>query len=173
MSAPTNQPDIRFRRTRPIRAPRGPVWPNLRAVQFSALIALLAAAAGVSVHLSTIALAAPGDSPTEAIQIDTDGRFSGSVEPQSARWYRFSYRGGTPVTITLAYEPPVGGKVDLALYTGDPANPRAESLPIARRDNTLSATWSDPSGRDVFLQVIDTGPVVSIGFVGSVQPTGA
>jgi hypothetical protein len=142
-------------------------------IRFKQACVLLATTALLSAQLWTPAIAAPGDGPLEAIPIDIDGRFSGSVEPQSARWYRFSYRGGTPVTITVAYEPAIAGKVDLAVYTGDPANPRAENLPVARRDNTLSAVWSDPSGRDVFLQVIDTGPVVGIGFVGSVQPTGA
>ena len=140
---------------------------------FKAACVLLATTALVSAHLWTSALAAPGDDPTEAIPIDVDGRFSGSVDPQSARWYRFSYRGSTPVRITVAYEPPVAGGVDLALYTGDPANPRAENLFVTRRDNTLSTVWSDPSGRDVFLQVIDTGPAVGIGFTGSIAPGGA
>jgi hypothetical protein len=142
-------------------------------IRFKAACVLLATTALALAHLWTSALAAPGDGPTEASAIDTDGRFSGSVDPQSARWYRFLYRGGTPVAITVAYEPAVAGGVDLALYTGDAANPRAENLSVARRDNTLSATWSDPSGRDVFLQVINTGPVVGIGFVGSIQPVGA
>jgi hypothetical protein len=134
---------------------------------------LLAATALLSAQLTRLAIAASGDRPTEAIPIDTDGRFSGSVEPQSARWYRFAYRGGTPVTVTLAYAPSAAGQIALALYTGDPANPRAENLPLVRRDSTLSVTWSDPSGRDVFVQVTDTGPVVGIGFVGSIQPTAA
>ena len=173
MIAPAHGTDIRFGKTRLSRETVGTFWSSLRPGRFRAALVLLATTALLSTHVSTIAMAAPGDSPTEAIPIDTDGRFSGSVEPQSARWYRFSYRGGTTVTITLAYEPPAAGNVNLALYTGDPANPRAENMPVARRDNTLSAAWSDPSGRDVFLQVIDSGPVVSIGFVGSIQPSAA
>ncbi len=173
MIAPAHGTDIRFGKTRLSRETVGTFWSSLRPGRFRAALVLLATTALLSTHVSTIAMAVPGDSPTEAIPIDTDGRFSGSVEPQSARWYRFSYRGGTPITITLVYEPPAAGKVDLALYTGDAANPRAENLPVARHDNTLSAAWSDPSGRDVFLQVIDTGPAVGIGFVGSIQPTGA
>src|SRR5690348_5893838 len=41
--------------------------------------------------------AAPGGTPSEAVGIAGDGRFSGQVGPQSARWYRFSYRGNTPL----------------------------------------------------------------------------
>jgi hypothetical protein len=135
--------------------------------------AFLVIAALAATHLGTRALAAPGDTPTEAIPIDVDGRFAGAVAPQSARWYRFAYRGGTPVTITLAYQPATSASVGLAVYTGDAANPRTEELLIQRRDNTVSAVWSDPNGRDVFLQVTNTGPVTSIGFVGTITPTGA
>ncbi len=132
------------------------------------LIAALAAT-----HLATRALAAPGDTPSEAIPIDVDGRFAGAVAPQSARWYRFAYRGGTPVTITLAYQPAASATLGLAVYTGDAANPRAEDVSVARRDNTVSAVWSDPNGRDVFVQVTNTGPVTGVGFVGSIAPGGA
>src|SRR5439155_22969032 len=59
------------------------------------------------------------------------------------------------------------------LYSGDPSNPRAENLSPVRRNNTLSGSWSDPSARDVLIQVINTGPVGSVGFVGSIQPTSA
>src|SRR5207249_106124 len=95
------------------------IAPGLRPnIRFKEACVVLATTTLLWTHVSTVAMAAPGDSPAEAIPIDTDGRFSGSVDPQSARWYRFSYRGGTPVTITLAYEPATASKVDFALYTG-------------------------------------------------------
>ncbi len=137
------------------------------------LVILLAIAALLSAQLWSYAFAAPGDGPTGAIAIDTDGHFAGSVAPQSTRWYRFAYRGTTSVTITLAYAPTTAGGVNFALYTGDPANPRAEALNVTRRDNTLSTVWSDPNARDVLLQVVNSGPVASIGFVGSIQPGAA
>ena len=119
------------------------------------------------------ASAAPGASPSEAIVIGSDGQFSGAVGPQSAQWFRFSYRGATPISIVVAYQPASATGIDFDLYTGDASNPRAEGLSPIRRNNTLSATWSDPNQRDVFLQVVDTGPVASAGFVGSIQPTSA
>jgi hypothetical protein len=73
----------------------------------------------------------------------------------------------------VAYEPSGASGVDFDLYTGDPLNPRSENLSPARRDNTLSASWSDPSARDVLLQVVNTGPVDGVGFVGSIQPPAA
>src|SRR5919204_4192191 len=90
-------------------------------------IGLVLAAAAVGLG-PLLASAAPGDSPTEAAAIGPDGRFSGTVRPQSARWYRFSYRGGSVLSIVVAYEPAGATSVNFALYTGDPSNPRAESL---------------------------------------------
>src|SRR5262249_14575523 len=117
--------------------------------------------------------AAPGSSPSEAIAIGTDGRFSGTVGPQSVQWFRFSYLGVTSLNIVLAYEPASASGINFALYTGDVGNPRAETLSPIRHNNTLSASWSDPSARDVLLQVVNTGPVGGAGFVGSIQPVSA
>jgi len=133
-------------------------------------LAILAAILSMSPLLAT---AAPGGSPSEAIPIGGDGRFSGSVAPQSAQWFQFSYRGSTPISIVVAYEPAGPSGIGLGLYTGDPSNPRADSITLVRRDNTLSATWSDPNQRNVFLQVVNTSPVASVGFVGSIQPASA
>jgi hypothetical protein len=120
-----------------------------------------------------LARAASGSSPSDAIAVGNDGRFSGAVGPQSAQWFRFSYRGATPLNIVLAYEPAGATGLDFDLYTGDPSNPRAENLSPVRRNNTLSVSWFDPSARDVFLQVFSNSPVGTIGFVGSIQPNSA
>jgi hypothetical protein len=135
-------------------------------------IALVLVAAALSVT-PLLARASAGSTPAEAIAVGSDGRFSGRLGPQSAQWFRFSYRGATPLTVVVAYEPSGASGVDFDLYTGDPSNPRAENLSPVRRDNTLTASWSDPSARDVLLQVVNTGPVASVGFFGSVQPTSA
>jgi hypothetical protein len=132
--------------------------------------ALLAAALGIG---PLVAGAAPGSSPSDAIAVGTDGRFSGTVGPQSVQWFRFSYRGVTSLNIVLSYEPASASGVNFVLYTGDAGNPRAENLSPVRRNNTLSASWSDPSARDVLLQVVNTSPVGSAGFVGSIQPVSA
>src|SRR5262249_48719607 len=92
---------------------------------------------------------------------------------QSVQWFRFSYRGVTSLNIVLSYEPVSASGINFVLYTGDVANPRAENLSPVRRNNTLSASWSDPSARDALLQVVNTGPVGGAGFVGSIQPVGA
>ena len=133
-------------------------------------LTLLAAMLSLSPLLAS---AAPGGSPTEAIAIGSDGRFSGNVTPQSAQWFHFSYRGSSPISIVLAYEPSGATGVVLGLFTGDPSNPRAENISPVRRDNTLTATWSDPNPRDVLVQVLNSSPVGSVGFVGSIQPTSA
>ncbi|HYW88106.1 MAG TPA: hypothetical protein VFB50_10075, partial [Chloroflexota bacterium] len=73
----------------------------------------------------------------------------------------------------MAYEPASASGINFALYTGDVGNPRAETLSPIRHNNTLSASWSDPSARDVLLQVVNTGPVGGAGFVGSIQPVTA
>jgi hypothetical protein len=120
-----------------------------------------------------LASAAPGNTPSEAIVIGGDGRFAGTVGAQSAQWFRFSYRGGTPLSINVAYEPAASTGTSINLYTGDPANPRSEMISPVRRDNTLTATWSDPNQRDVLLQVVNVSPAGSVGFIGSIQPTSA
>src|ERR1051326_8835346 len=137
---------------------------------FASVACLLLAALGLA---PLLAIAAPGGSPAEAIVIGGDGRFSGTVGPQAAQWFRFSYRGVTPLAIVVAYEPSTATGIDFELYTGDASNPRSEGISTARRDNTLSASWSDASARDVLLQVVNTRPVGSAGFIGSIQPTGA
>lgn len=133
-------------------------------------LTLLAAVVSLSPLLVS---AAPGGSPGEALGVGSDGRFAGTVAPQSAQWFSFSYRGATPVSIVVVYEPATATGVDFNLYTGDASSPRLENLSTVRRDNTLSATWSDPNPRDVLLQVVNTSPVRSIGFVGSIQPSSA
>src|SRR5689334_13547643 len=109
------------------------------AIRYVGLVLLAA-----SVSLSPlIAGAAPGGSPPEAISVGGDGRFSGTVGPQTAQWFRFAYRGATPITVVVAVEPATASGIGVGLYTGDASNPRAESIAPVRRDNTLSATWSD------------------------------
>ncbi len=139
---------------------------------FLASAGLVLVAAGLFLG-PLLAAAAPGSSPSEAVTIGNDGRFSGNVGPQTAQWFHFSYRGATQINIVLAYEPTTATGVDFDLYTGDPSNPRVENLTPVRRDNTLSASWADPNARDVFIQVTNTNPVASAGFVGSIQPTTA
>jgi hypothetical protein len=45
----------------------GTLWPSLRPGRFRAPLVLLATTALLLTHVSTIAMAVPGDSPTEAI----------------------------------------------------------------------------------------------------------
>ena len=136
------------------------------------LVAVFLIAAVLSLN-PLLVVAAPGGTPSEAIAVGSDGRFSGTVGPQSAQWFRFSYRGTVPLNIVLAYEPASTTGINFDLYIGDPTNPRAQGLSPVRRDNTLSASWMDLNARDVFLQVVNVSPGAGVGFVGSIQPTSA
>jgi hypothetical protein len=145
--------------TRPGRPSTVPLWTSVWC-----LLTLL------SGSLPAVALAAQADSAVNAIAIGSDGYFVGSITPQTSLWYRFPYKGGQPVTITLDYEPATASRVDFSVYTGDASTPRQEADTPTRTDNSLSLIWHDASPRDVYLRVVNNSPDTSASFVGNVTP---
>jgi hypothetical protein len=120
------------------------------------------------------ALAAPGDSAAEALGVGPDGRFAGTAQPQKSTWYVIHYQGSdTAATITLEYQPEDSNRTEIFLHTGTPQNPRRESDTATRSGNTLTITFSDPSARDVFIEVQNGHSDRRVSFVGSVSPSSA
>ena len=60
-----------------------------------------------------IAQAATGGSPSDAIPVGSDGRFSGIDQASKSTWYRFPYVGGTTATVTVTYEPADSSRMDV------------------------------------------------------------
>jgi hypothetical protein len=135
----------------------------------SALLGLLAVLSGL---LPGVVLAAQADSAASAFAIGPDGRFVGTLSPQSGLWYHVAYTGGAPITVTVAYEPATANRVDFFVYTGDASQPRQETDTPTRANNSLSLTWSDPSPRDLFVRVVNNATDTSASFVGTIAPTG-
>jgi len=118
--------------------------------------------------------AQPGSSATEAIPIAANGRFGATVPAQSSTWLRFAYLGhDQEATISVTFVPSESPLVDLFIYTGSADAPRAESSVAARDANTLTQTFSDPSARDVYVQIVNNHQDRVLGFVGRITPTSA
>jgi hypothetical protein len=122
-----------------------------------------------------VAQAATGTSPSDAIPIGTDGKFSGVDQPSRSTWYRLTYVANTQATVTVTYEPADSNRMDMFLFTptSDPNNPRQEGVSSTRTNNVLTITFSDPNSRDVLVKVENDHPDRTVSFVGAVTPTTA
>src|SRR5919199_5700210 len=130
---------------------------------------------GLMSGILPIAQAATGGSPSDAIPVGSDGRFSGIDQASKSTWYRFAYVGGTTATVTVTYEPADSNRMDMFLFTptSDPNNPRQEGVSSTRTNNVLTITFSDPNSRDVLVKVENDHPDRTVSFVGAITPTTA
>jgi len=120
------------------------------------------------------AQAQTGSSATDAIPVGTDGKFAGTDAPSTSVWYKFNYIGGGQVaTVTLTFEPADSNRLDVFLFTGDPANPTsAGGAGSTLTGNVRTVSYSDPGGaRVVFIKVENDHPDRSVSFVGALTPT--
>jgi hypothetical protein len=125
------------------------------------------------IGLMPTAEAQNGSSPTEAIPINTDGRWAGTTGPSASLWYKFNYiGGGQQVTLTLTMEPPDATRLDFFIYTGDPSNPGQVGGLSSLSGNVRTLTYSDSGGpRSVFIKVENDYSDRSVSFVGTLSPT--
>src|SRR5262252_9204356 len=113
--------------------------------------------------------AQPGSSATEAIPIAAHGRFGATVPAQSSTWLRLAYLGhDQEATISVTFVPAESPLIDLVVYTGSADAPRAENSVAARDANALTQTFSDPSARDVFVQIVNDHQDRALSFVGRI-----
>jgi hypothetical protein len=114
-----------------------------------------------------------GSSATEAIPIGVDGKFAGTTGFDSSLWYKFNYVGGNQTsTVTVTFEPPDATRLDIFIFTGDPANPHQEAASSVLSGNVRTITFADPGGaRVVFVRVKNDYTDRTVSFVGNVQPT--
>lgn len=122
-----------------------------------------------------VAEAASGASPSDAIPVGSDGKFSGVDQPSRSTWYRFTYVANTQATVSVAYEPPDSNRMDIFIFTptADPNAPRQEGVSSTRTNNIMTITFSDPNSRDVLVKVENDHPDRTVSFVGAVTPTTA
>src|SRR5919199_6391012 len=146
-----------------------------RVVRRLAPWAVVVLVGGLMSGILPIVQAATGASPSDAIPVGTDGKFSGIDQPSKSTWYRFNSVGGQPATVTVTYEPADSQRMDIFLFTptSDPNSPRQENVSSTRTNNQLSIVWNDPSSRYVLVKVENDHPDRSVSFVGAVTPTTA
>ena len=114
-----------------------------------------------------------GTSAADAFPVGPDGKFAGTAGPSQSVWYKFNYvGGGSPVTITLSFEPADSNRLDFFVLTGDPSSPQQVSTLSTLSGNTRTLTFSDPgAARVVFIKVENDHTDRSVSFVGSLSPT--
>lgn len=127
------------------------------------------------VGIMPTAQAQSGSSASDAIPIQVDGKFAGTDSASQSLWYKFNYvGGGSPVTVSVTFEPENATRLDFFLWTGDPSNPALNSTTSTLSGNTRTMTYSDSGGaRVVFIQVKNDYSDRSVSFVGSITPTTA
>ncbi len=119
------------------------------------------------------AFAQTGASASDAIPIGSDGRFTATTAAQQSTWFRFAYAGESQVaTITVTYTPADAGRTDFFVYSGPPDSPRQEPSTPTRTNNSLALDVSDPSPRDLFIQVVNNNDR-AVSYVGTITPSGA
>lgn len=120
------------------------------------------------------AQAQTGASAADAIPITSDGRFSGTDAPSTSLWYKFNYLGkNQTATITVTFEPPDSTRLDIFLYTGDPANPSQVSgstSSLSGNTRTISYTSGASDVTVIFLKVENDHPDRTVSFVGTITP---
>jgi hypothetical protein len=146
--------------------------PLVRRLAPWAVVALVGA---LTSGILPIAQAATGTSPSDAIPVGADGKFSGVDQPSKSTWYRFNSVGGQAATVTVTYEPADSSRMDMFLFTptSDPNNPRQENVSSTRTNNQLSIVFNDPNSREVLVKVENDHPDRTVSFVGVVTPTTA
>ncbi|HLZ29692.1 MAG TPA: hypothetical protein VKV73_20425 [Chloroflexota bacterium] len=124
------------------------------------------------VGILPIAQAQTGTSAADAIPIGTDGKFAGNDAATTSLWYKFNYIGGNQaVTVTVTFEPADSNRLDIFLFTGDPANPTPVGGPSSLNNNVRGITYSDPGGpRVVLIKVENDHPDRTVSFVGALTP---
>ena len=72
-----------------------------------------------------------------------------------------------PATITVTFQPTDSNRLDVFLFTGDPANPTQSSASATLTDNVRTIQFTDPgSARVVFVRVDNDHTDRSVSFVG-------
>jgi hypothetical protein len=119
------------------------------------------------------AQAETGSSASDAIPVQTDGKFAGIVQPASKLWYKFNYIGGNQATtVTVTFQPEDSNRLDVVLLIGDPSNPSPSGATATLTDNVRTVQFQDPGGvRVVFIRIDNDHSDRSVSFVGTVTPT--
>jgi hypothetical protein len=156
--------------------PSGPVTSTMSAssvLRRLAPWAVVLLIGGLLIGVLPSAQAESGTTAADAIPIGVDGKFAGTNASASSLWFKFNYiGGGQTVTATLTFEPADSTRLDIFLFTGDPANPSPVGPASTLTNNVRTITYSDPGGaRVVFVKVENDHPDRSVSFVGTLTPT--
>jgi hypothetical protein len=114
-----------------------------------------------------------GASASDAIPIQTDGKFAGVVQPSGSLFYKFNYIGNNQeTTVTVTFQPETANRLDVVLLTGDPGNPSPTGGAATLTDNVRTIKYQDPgSARVVFVRIVNDHADQAVSFVGEVTPT--
>ncbi len=148
----------------------GTASPILRRVAPWTVVLLLGA---VMVGMLPSAFAQNGTSAADAIPIGADGQFTATTAAGQSTWFHFLYAGGSQnATISVTYTPTDASRTDFNVFTGPADSLHQEGQTPTRSGNTLSFVYSDPSQRDVYVQVLNNNST-AVSYVGTVTPSGA
>ncbi len=131
-------------------------------------IALLTVATLLAILATTSVMAAPGDTPAEAITIS--GTTSGTAQPGQTVWFKFYY--GTPgsnTQINISYTPTSAG-VRADLYRGSPPFLTLAATGTPSTAGTIQLNLNEAAANWFHVALVNTDSSLVINFTLSVSP---